>query len=380
MAPPTTSPSTEPATGSTTGPTARPTPGPAAGGDPARTPSPSAPPVLRALLEDGHRFDFFQAVWLLEQHLDRPGAPDLFRRSPRRRAAPRIRIRPASSSAFPAADVRRVDLQDVPGRGPTAEVEVTFMGLYGVNAPLPSYFVERIVRTPEEGAVLRDFLDLLNHRIYTLLYRGWKKFRPLRARAGRGAETDAVPGSSPSHRHRFDRLAGLPDGGPRPEPRTHRHSLAFAGRLAAHVRNREGLEGLLRAVLDVPVRICENVGRWVPLPSRPTLGRSTRRPVQVGRHGVVGERLFDVAGKFRIVLGPLDLATYRSLRPGGTGARTLQSVVTLYLLDALDYDVDLRLDPSDLAPAALGDDRSRVGSTARLGRPPDRVASEIVAY
>jgi type VI secretion system protein ImpH len=130
----------------------------------------------------------------------------------------------------------------------------------------------------------------------------------------------------------------------------------------------------------VPVRVVENVGRWTALRQRPGIGGSAGRRLQLGRGGVVGGRVFDVAGKFRVVLGPLDLTTYQALRPDGPKARLLRAAVALYLHDALDYDVELRLDPSELTPATLSDRRSRVGSTARLGRPPDTVVSEVVAY
>jgi len=133
-------------------------------------------------------------------------------------------------------------------------------------------------------------------------------------------------------------------------------------------------------VLDRPVRVEENVGRWTTITDRPTLGRGSVRPIALGGSSVVGARLYDVAGKFRIVVGPLDLASYRALRPDGAKASSLRSAVSLYLNGSLDYDVKLLLDPSELQPAALGDKRSRVGSTARLGRPPDRLVSEVVAY
>lgn len=356
------------------------------------------PPVLTDLANRAYRFDFFQAVWLLEQHLGAEKPEDLFRPGPPRAPAARIRILPSAATAFPAADVRRVTLQTTDTSGPRADVEVTFMGLYGVNAPLPSYFADRIIRDPDDGGALRRFLDLLNHRIYVLLYRGWKRFRPLRALSA----TSRHRPDAGAHRHLqvFRSLSGLGvhgtsagrrspasrGGSPsaaRPRPAhhpAHLHWAAFAGRLSGHVRNREGLEVLLRNTLGVPVRVEENVGRWAALRTRPTMGRESRRPLRLGRAGIVGGRLFDVAGKFRIVLGPLDLDTYRSLRPGGEAARLLQSVVTLYLIEPLDYDVDLRLDPDELAPTALGDAQSRVGSTARLGRPPAEAVSEVVAY
>jgi type VI secretion system protein ImpH len=385
---------------------------------------PSAPSgVLARLFDAGYQFDFFQALWLLEQWLGAGADGDAFEVTPRR-ARGRIQLHPRASSVFPAADVHRIAQHPAsaspngqPNTGPTVDVTLTFMGLYGVNAPLPPYFTEPIFRTPEDSEALRGFLDLLNHRIYTLFYRSWKKYRPLRAFEQARHLNNR---SEPLHLRAYRSLAGLgvhtlppvrsgdttlppgPDdatpseddtaeaeSASRTAPRhadaslahpAHLHWAAFAGRLSGHVRNREGLEALLGQVLDVPVRVVENVGRWTTLRQRPGIGGSAGRRLQLGRGGVVGGRVFDVAGKFRVVLGPLDLTTYQALRPDGPKARLLRAAVALYLHDALDYDVELRLDPSEMTPATLSDRRSRVGSTARLGRPPDTVVSEVVAY
>jgi type VI secretion system protein ImpH len=350
--------------------------------------------VLRRLFTEGHRFDFFQAVWLLEQLLDAPDDREVFAVRPRHQDG-RIHLAPHASTVFPAADVR--DIAHRSGAsGPEVDVIVTFMGLYGINAPLPSYFVEAVTGDPDDSAALRDFLDIFNHRIYTLFYESWKKYRPMLAlhRAAHSGRQRPGGARDPLHARVFRSLAGLgihrppsaDSGAPEDTASAraahthpgHLHWAAFAGRLSGHVRNREGLEALLAGTLGVPARVVENVGRWATLPHRQTLGRGSARPVQLGGSGVVGARLFDVAGKFRIVLGPLGVADYEAFRPGGRRAALLRAVVDLYLQDALAYDVELRLDTSELAPVALGDDRSRLGSTARLGHAPDTIVSETV--
>lgn len=368
--------------------------------------------VLRDLFEHAHQFGFFQTVWLLQQRFGGHHPEEIFEVSPRRADA-RVRITADASTVFPASDVRRIQTIETSGRSdtPIVDVTATFMGLYGINAPLPSYFVEQVARS-DEGS-LQSFLDIFNHRVYSLFYRSWKKYRPLLdlTQTGPGRHTS-------THAHVFRSLAGLgvhqPSAVRHPristpsnlDPRdpasrgatpsdtapsdtastaqsahpSRLHWAAFAGRLSGHVRNREGLEALLGRVLDRPVRVEENVGRWTTINHRPTLGRGSDRPVALGGSSVVGARLYDVAGKFRIVVGPLDLASYRALRPDGAKASPLRSAVGLYLNGSLDYDVKLLLDPSELQPAALGDQRSRVGSTARLGHPPDRLVAEVVAY
>ncbi len=56
-------------------------------------------------------------------------------------------------------------------------VVVTFMGLYGVAAPTPTYLSELVGFTDVDADPLVDFLDLFNHRLISLYYRAWVRYR-----------------------------------------------------------------------------------------------------------------------------------------------------------------------------------------------------------
>lgn len=59
------------------------------------------------------------------------------------------------------------------------------MGLYGVDAAMPSHMIDEIVMREEGHEAVEAFLDQFNHRFVTLLYRAWKKYRyPESFRAG----------------------------------------------------------------------------------------------------------------------------------------------------------------------------------------------------
>ena len=321
--------------------------------------------VLGRLLREGHRYSFFQAAWLLETLLADAPAPGEAEAA----SASRVQFRPHSALVFPAADVREVtwSAEDA------ARITATFMGLYGVDSPLPVYFYDRIANEADEADVLRDFLDIFNHRQYTFFYRAWKKYRPALhfERSHKNA-----------HAHTFLSLAGLGTPGtaaaaPVPPLRL----AAFAGRLGSCVRNAEGLQALLDDLLEgISVRVVEHVPRWVAVAERPRLGGKTRRLAGLGTHSVVGRRVFDVSGTFRLVLGPLTLAQYHALLPGGALARLADALVRLYVQDGLDFDVDLLLATAEVPPLTLSDRRARLGRNTWLGRPAGDVVSEVVAY
>lgn len=319
--------------------------------------------VLKRLRDEGFRFDFHQVLLLLEKAFPDASAPgethDL--------QAERIRVYPDPALAFPATDVKsvRVDAD----HDPRVTVRATFMGLYGVNAPLPEFFYEGLATEQEELLPLRDFLDIFNHRLYTAFYRSWKKYRPELRQHREGHDRDT---------RRFLALSGLGTRGAVEQPPVDRRLLiAFAGRLLPRTRNAEGLKALLGAYLDLPVEIEQNVPRWVAIRRR-RIGEGPG--MQLGRTTTIGERVFDRMGKFRIRVGPMGRDRYLGLLPQGEQAASLEWLVRTYLTSYIDFDVELRLDTADLPAARLGDPTCRLGLTACVGRPGAPMLVRVVDY
>jgi type VI secretion system protein ImpH len=320
--------------------------------------------VERALVGGAHAFDFFQAARLLEQL--RPHGLDPLERA--RPGAGRVAFRPHRGLAFPPADVRAAEPLGADGAG--LRLVLNFWGFYGVGSPLPAYFGAAATSPDPEADALRDFLDIFAHRFYHLLYESWKKYRPALA-----------PGEAARARElrRALCVAGLgapaPPGAVAPE-----RLLPFAGILRTRVRNVEGLLRLVGAVApDVPAAVRENVPRWVRVTPRPRLGARGELAV-LGVTALLGERLPDEAGKFRLVLGPLGWAQFERLRPGREAARAVAEVVGLYAPDHLAYDVELRLRTAELPVTRAGSPHNRLGVTTWLGRPTRDVISEVVEY
>lgn len=304
------------------------------------------------LLSEGYRFNYYQAVHLAERmhalEIDTEQNLDPFNHA--------IRIGPSPSLAFPASDVRRVEVATCKGGSKHIRITATFMGLYGVDASLPPHFHEGIERGDESAKALQDFLDIFNHRIYVLLYKAWRKYRPsfhptppgdipdptATARNGLGRDT-----------RRFLSLAGLRSLPKlRATPVNPVELACFAGRLRACARNAEGLAALIRSQLGaIDIAILENIPRWVRIPVRASLGG--RKGIRLGMDAAIGKRIYDRSGKFRIRIGPVNLATFRSLMPGAENARKIAWLVQLYGPDHLDYDVEVTLGSDSTNPAGL---------------------------
>lgn len=320
--------------------------------------------VYRRLMEEGHRFQFSQVLRLLERAF--PDAPGLGETTEYADAP--IRLRPSVDLVFPPTDVKRVErVENEPER---VQVVSSFLGLYGIDSPLPYRFYERLATEARDTAPHRDFLDIFNHRFYAFFYRAWKKYRPW---------LHYQRGGRDRHSKRFVSLAGLGTPNALEEVSINPMKLAAqAATLGPRTRNAKGLEALIRAFFDdIEVDVIENVPRWVPIPSRPELGDDD---FALGSNATVGEKIYDRSSKFRIRLGPMDVDLYQSLLPGGDAAERMDTLVRLYAPDYLDYDLELQIFSDDLPPVELGDSKSKLGLMTSLGTPQEPITSRIVEY
>jgi len=149
----------------------------------------------------------------------------------------RVRLKGHPSLSFPKRDVASVQPSQHPEGGRRHDLEVAFLTLFGVDSPLPPHITEAIVRRPGDGAA-RDFLDIFNHRLLSLLYRGWARYR-MHIGCQRWGEDPLT--------HQLDALVDLPE---LPD------ALRYAGLFFQRSRSASGLLQLLQLYLPgVPFAI-----------------------------------------------------------------------------------------------------------------------------
>ncbi|HYN78266.1 MAG TPA: type VI secretion system baseplate subunit TssG [Lamprocystis sp. (in: g-proteobacteria)] len=263
-----------------------------------------------------------------------------------------VRLGQRPSMRFAPSELAGLETS-VGGRAP--RLQVYFLGLLGPNGPLPLHLTE-YARERQRNAgdpTFARFLDLFNHRMLALLYRAWAQAQPAvsfdRPDQDRfGAYLASLSGTAMPA---FQARDAMPD-------LAKRH---YAGHLSCQTRHPEGLESILRHLMDLPVRIQEFVGRWLELPAdcRLRIGESP----QTGALGIattLGGRVWDHQSKFRVRIGPLRLGDYLSLLPGNPALTRVKSVVRNYAGDALEWDLNPVL-------AAAEVPRLRLGTGLRLG-------------
>jgi type VI secretion system protein ImpH len=296
------------------------------------------PALIRSLLAEGHHYSFFAAVRFFEgAAMEAPSGPGQLPAA--------IRFRPAVELSFPAGDIRRCRL-DEEGR---LELQLNFMGFYGVDAPVPHYFLE--AAAGEEGGALRAFLDIFNHRLYELFYLGWKKFL-----------CPVLPGGKST----FERyLSALSGGGGNAGNAVEQ---AFAGPLGSPVKNGPGLAGILCEFLDeTPVEVVQFCSRWVPLTDLPPVGGSPGEPLVLGENLVLGGSVLDVGRRVELRIGPLPLDKALNLLPGGERSATVARLIRRYLPPTIDFDLLLRVRVEQTAPLQLGAEAMMLGWNSCLG-------------
>lgn len=311
--------------------------------------------VEDGLFAEGHRFDFFQAVRLLEiinttygEHLTSPGQGA----DPTKEI---VHFRSAVKLEFPASDIAEVKhRKDIPvddqPQAPT-EMSVNFLGLAGCLGALDIPSTELVLqREAQNDNALKDFLDIFNHRLVSLLYRIRKQHR-----VGLGS---ATPGKDPVARYLYS-LIGMET--PRMKGRMHvrdRALLYYAGILAQQPRSIAGLERILTDYFQLPVKTKQFVGQWCDLEESQwtTIGESGANQ-RLGRDAVVvGTRVWDQHARFEIQLGPLGLKDFESFLPTEWRFGVLFDLVRFYVKDEFEFNVRLILKVEEIPAVKLSMD------------------------
>ncbi|MCS0591639.1 type VI secretion system baseplate subunit TssG [Massilia norwichensis] len=320
------------------------------------------PAVIERLLKEPWRFDYFQAVRLLELWLGRHGKarPDPLTGV--------LRFRNSTSHRFPASQLEAIDLETQDDEG-LRYVHVTpaFMGLLGCGGVLPAHYNERIAeheaRHKDEGP--RAFLDTFSNRSLALFYEAWRKYRlPFKYQIdGKDRFLPLLLG-----------LAGFGNTGLRERLSQGRCGEVLdesIGYFAAAIRHRPASSAQIARVLSEyfgqSVAAEQFVGQWydVPFEQQTILGQAT---AVLGAGAMTGVRVWQRDLRLRLVVGPLDRASFDAFLPGGLAARALHAILTLFTGVTLEYEVELVLRAADVREVTLreGSNIGRLGWDAYL--------------
>lgn len=311
--------------------------------------------LIARLTQSGQRFSFFQAVSLL--HAMKPGRVHVGELGPPGREAVRFAHSPALT--FAASDVSRVS---VPNEEVPAQVVTNFLGLTGASSPLSDYMVEAVLRASlDDEASLPAFYDLLHHRLLSLFYRAWRKYRfhcsfngekydvgTRRLLAFVGLDTQ-----SPGDWHALPPLV----------------QLSFAPMLLQRTRPAYTLQVVLERLFpNVLFRVECFIARHARIDEADRVALGVRR-TRLNVDMTIGGRVLDRSGRFRVVAGPVGRAAFDAFMPGGQHFALIRRVLEQFTRGLLEAELEVELDRTALVGFTLASRHgSSLGVDTHLGR------------
>ena len=313
--------------------------------------------TIAGIEKDARRFSFFRLVYLLERVYAK--SPPVGQLGPV--AEERIRLRADTSLIFASSDVADLGHVKYPDGIERTRITNAFMGLYGATSPLPTHYAEQMALQDYQGGPqpIREFFDVFHHRLLSLVYRTWTKYR--------FAVMYRKKGRDPFTRRMF--CAVGVDGFREGDGLLDRFLfLRYAPLLATKSRSARGLEVVLNDLFgDMGVKIDQFIGHWtlIEKPLRNKLGVMNH---QLGESLTIGRYVYDGTGRFTVVLGPLGYDEYLSFLPGGHRRPLLRGVVSTFTRGQHDVMLELHV-KTDAAPRfQLGSPRAAtLKRTAWLG-------------
>lgn len=298
-------------------------------------------PLNQVLLDEPYRFEFFQAVRLLEKIF--PEKRPVGRAAMPHEEVARFRSRIAID--FPASEIHefREAVDDKTGEE-KLEMIVNFMGMAGVSGVLPQPYTDLILdRVRHRDTAMWSFLDIFTHRAVSTFYRAWRKYRfPVGYERGNDAFTGYL----------FD-FVGLGTKGLRGRMSLPDESLLpYAGLIAQKPHSSNALENLLSDYFGAPAKLQQFCGQWLAL-ERSDFSRLGEQNSELGMNAIAGTRVWDQQSKFRVRMGPLDFKQFQAFLPNGSAYKPLRSIVKFMVGLEVDFDVRLVLQKKQVPSAIL---------------------------
>ena len=335
------------------------------------------PSLIDKLRTEPYQFDFFQAVRILRLLAARgaqagTGTPHFDIGEDNAPQDEILRFRALISHAFPPTSIASMKWPALSGpeqsqsTSPVA-MSVSFFGLTGPSGVLPQHYTQLLIdRVRQKDYSLRDFLDIFNHRLISLFYRAWEKYRvPIayeRARYAGAQQEDLLLEC-------LYCLVGMGTGQLRARLEIPDEALLyFGGHFAHRPRNAVSLQHLLQDFFELPVMVEQFHGQWLYLriadqTQMQTDAQPDGRNAQLGLSAVVGEKVWGVENSFRLRLGPLTYQQFLSFTPEGEQLVRICQLTRVYAGPDFDFEVQpvLLAAETPWCTVSCDDDAARLG-------------------
>ncbi|STU96434.1 type VI secretion protein [Klebsiella pneumoniae] len=245
---------------------------------------------------------------------------------------------------FPASELKAVEYDEADDSRPPV-IRTTFMGLYGVDSPLPTAYLDDIAQHREGHEALQGLLDIFSHRIMTQFYRIWRKY--------------SWPATFEPGGHRSSLAVATGPGG-LGIPGTTQHIaspasrfLALTGVLRQPGKTQQGIQALVTLLApETTVRVSPYSLRPVAI-SQP-LGFYGDDDFFLDGNTPLGDEAMDASSQLLVALTTDNPAEAQGWKPDGPLFRTFSSCCGIPRLAIPGQHHPDRADPTAGCPAAGG--------------------------
>jgi len=310
-------------------------------------------PVISELVKEPKKFDFVQALRLLElinATSNRSSAIKIVRHP----SAPNEKIQARFVSDyrmnFPVAAITKTDSLD----DNTIQFTVSGFGYTGTVGVLPysySYLVNLTQSNKNYG--LKAFLDILQNRSVELFFQAGSKYRiAISYDRGRFGDVDKFKKTLESYigfsfKNLKNKLS-IPD----------ENLLYYSGFFSSSQRSIYALETILSDELGLKIHVIPFSGRWIKLVIDDQTSISNNNAEHhyscLSKDAVLGERVWSVQNCFRILVGPINEERIYPLLPYGPDDVKIRDIVETYCGKEYEYEVQLLIEAKSVPLAQLG--------------------------
>jgi type VI secretion system protein ImpH len=297
------------------------------------------------LTQHKHQFSFYQMMRLLRvlsDHSDEVLYANTAIQSP-------------LTFGFPACPISELEIEVDETSKPAFHVTSSILGLYGPGSPLPAYYTEDIMDAEKQDLTSgRAFLDMLQARLYQLLFETSRKYHLVQSiheyqdkstlnhlfsMAGFGVKAmrETVYGSTDTDTKSQELIR-------------------YMGLLCQFPKSALGLQTILRDAMrteTITIQPCCSQQIDIPDDQLNALGMNNNT---LGENSIIGDKVMDRMGTFRISIGPISKEELIQFLPGNKGYETIMRLTNIYLIDHFNVDIEIIVQ-GEIKSVCLGDNQ-----------------------
>lgn len=311
--------------------------------------------MIPHIISKAAQVDFYKAVFIIENQLKRHGLEYRYvgyDSSPKQEL---IKFTATQKFGYPGNAITKLEQISFEDGLHKVNMQISFMGLTGCSGALPQFYSELVMqRIRYKDTTMRDFYDMFNHRLISLYYRAWKKYKPSLNHVNEDKDKDP-----------YTQILGLLSGG------YNDHQLHFSGLYSRKIRNVFDLKSILSSYLGCDVGIKQMVGQWHDLQLQEQTCLASERLYE-GQHArlgvdtVIGKKIWDISSSIEIHISTNNIEKTKSLLPKGKLFELAKKIVKDYAGNAISFRLIIESDFKQLDAVQLSKSECQLGANSFL--------------